>query len=313
MPRKSDEEFIINLKPGQEIESYFAISGIEARTGRAGKFLHFVLSDKTRGITVTYWSGAETDEKEVELRGTQTVKIKGLVQEFEGKINILINPSLEHYVEAYQITESELPDLTRVSPKDRKALLTKILDTISNLKNPHLKKILNSLFGDSFFKDKFYDCPGAKARGHHGYIGGLLEHTEGVLTLCESACKVYPELDRDLLLASAILHDIGKLRCYDYDPLTIEYSKEGILLGSVMLTENMISEKIKELGDIPEDLRIKLLHVVLSHHGETEKGWGSPVSPQIPEAFVLHHADNLDAKVKKSVEEASLTQKRSIA
>lgn len=175
------------------------------------------------------------------------------------------------------------------------------------MKNPHLQNILNSLFKDISFKNKFFDCPGAKARGHHGYYGGLLEHTEGVLTLCESVCKIYPELDKDLLLASAILHDIGKLKFYDYDPLIIEYSKEGKLIGSIILTYNMIIEKIMELGDVPDDLSIKLLHVILSHHGKILNGWGSPVDPQIPEAVALHYADDLDAKVKASFEKVTFT------
>lgn len=97
--KKLDEDFIINFKPSKEIESYFAISGIEVRpTHNGGKYLRFRLSDKTGEITVTYWSGARTDEKEIELRGTQIVKIKGYIQEYQGKVNILINPDLGHYV-----------------------------------------------------------------------------------------------------------------------------------------------------------------------------------------------------------------------
>ena len=305
MPRKRAEDFVKNLKSARDIESYFAVSEKSLKLATSGdKYIAFKLSDRTGMITVTCGFGDRIDEINDAISVGQIVKVKGIVQEYKGKYNILINLSEGGNVEPCPETEYELSDFTRVSKKDRDTLMKEILETISDLKNPYLKKILNAFFGDASFKEEFYECPSAQ-KIHHSYIGGLLEHTAGVLTICKSVCKVYPELDRDLLLAGAILHDIGKLKSYKYDQLTIELTEDVKVLGHLVLSENMIRDKIKELGDIPEDLRIRLLHVVLSHHGKTEKGWGSPVSPQIPEAFALHHADNLDAKVKKSVEKAS--------
>lgn len=312
MPRKQDEDFVKNLKSARDIESYFAVSEKSLKLATSGdKYIAFKLSDRTGAITVTCGFGDRVDEINDAISVGQIVKVKGIVQEYKGKYNIFINVSEGGNIEPCPETEYELSDFIRVSEKDRDTLMKEILETISNLQNPY-QKILNAFFEDSSFKKEFYECPSAQTV-HHSYIGGLLEHTADVLTICKSVCKVYPELDRDLLLAGAILHDIGKLKSYKYDQLTIELTEDLRLLGHLVLSENMIRDKIKELGDIPEDLSRKLLHVVLSHHGEVKMGWGSPVDPQTPEAFALHHADNLDAKVKKSVEESSLTQKRSIA
>jgi len=301
MPRKSEEDFVRNLKPNRDIESYFAVSDKSLRVAKTGdKYVAFRLSDRTGVITATCGFGDKANEINNTISVGQIVKVKGRVQEHEGRCNIFIGLSIGGKIESCLETDYELSDFTRVSEKDRDALMKEILETISDLENSYLKRILNAFFEDSSFKNKFYNCPSAQII-HHNYIGGLLEHTVGVLTICKSVCKVYPELDKDLLLASAILHDIGKLVTYNYDQLTIQFSEEGKLLEHVIIAVNMIRDKITELGDIPEDLSMKLFHMVLSHHGEVENGWGSPVSPQIPEAFALHHADDLDAKVKISV------------
>jgi len=301
MPRKSEEDFVRNLKSNRDIESYFAVFEKSLKVAKTGdKFVAFKLSDRTGVITAICGFGDKANKINDAISVGQIVKVKGRVQERDGGCNIFIDLSTGGKIESCVETDYELSDFTRVSEKNRDALMKEILETISDLENSYLKRILSAFFEDSSFKDKFYNCPSAQVV-HHNYIGGLLEHTAGVLTICKSVCKVYPELDKDLLLASAILHDIGKSVTYNYDRLTIEISEEGKLLEHVIIAVNMIRDKITELGDMPEDLSMKLFHMVLSHHGEVENGWGSPVSPQIPEAFALHHADNLDAKVKRSV------------
>ncbi len=174
--------------------------------------------------------------------------------------------------------------------------ITEIENTISGINNKYLKSILESFFSDNEFTKKFYECPAARSH-HHNYIGGLLEHTVDVLRVCKTVYNNFKDIDRDFLYTGAILHDIGKVESYDYDLVKIEYSKKGNLLDHIIISYDMVKEKINDL-EIPDNISIKLLHIILSHHGQVSNGWGSPVDPKIPEAVALHYADNLDAKVK---------------
>jgi 3'-5' exoribonuclease len=166
------------------------------------------------------------------------------------------------------------------------------------MENPYLKDLLQAFFCDPGFTQEFSTAPSAKIY-HHNYQGGLLEHTVEVLEICKTACQIFPQLDKDLLYTGAILHDVGKLKAYDYDLLSIDISNEGKMLDHLFISADMVKEKINSMDmDMPDNLQMQLLHLILSHHGEVRNGWGSPVDPKIPEAVALHHADNLDAKVK---------------
>jgi 3'-5' exoribonuclease len=125
----------------------------------------------------------------------------------------------------------------------------------------------------------------------------------GVLLICKKTCEIFPQLDADLLYAGAILHDIGKLKTYDYDILSIDISNQGQLLDHLFISCDMVKERIRDdVIEMPDDLETNLLHILLSHHGDVQNGWGSPVSPKTPEAVALHHADNLDAKVQGMIQ-----------
>jgi 3'-5' exoribonuclease len=169
-----------------------------------------------------------------------------------------------------------------------------ILAFVTTINEPHLRALLDMFFQDGKFTDRFKHTPGSK-KHHHNYIGGLLEHTINVTKLCEVISTIYPELDKDLLITSALLHDIGKLKGYSYHPEIDITTAEG-LLGHLYLGIEMLNEKIDALPDFPEDLKLKLYHIVLSHHRQTD--WGAFMEPCFSEANALSYADLLDSQVK---------------
>jgi 3'-5' exoribonuclease len=166
-------------------------------------------------------------------------------------------------------------------------------ELLGTIENKHLKELSSLFLSDRAFTARFRKAPAAK-NFHHGYLGGLLEHTLAVCRLAAAVADHYPDLDRDLLLCAAFLHDIGKIREFSYTT-HIEYSDEGRLLGHLVLGAAMVDEKISDLRRFPNDLAMRLKHLVLSHHGELE--FGSPKRPKFLEAFALHLIDDLDAKM----------------
>ncbi|MCC7557362.1 MAG: HD domain-containing protein [Methanobacteriaceae archaeon] len=296
MSSKSEEDFVKNLDSRRPIKSMFVISEKTLKKGKNNKFyIDLRLSDNTGEIIGRIF--AENVKETLEsLDEGEVYEIEGTVNEFprgSGQFNIIIKDFDELSDGKY-----DLNDFIITSDQDQYELIMEIKNTIDNIKDEHLKELLVCFFDDEKFTLRFYDSPSAKFY-HHNYIAGLLEHTVGVLKLCKQICEFYPDLDADLLYTGAILHDIGKLDAYQYNKYAtcITLSEEGELLDHLFISCEMVNEKLKKI-EMPENVKNKLLHLILSHHGDVKNGWGSPVSPQIPEAVALHHADNLDAKVK---------------
>jgi len=172
-------------------------------------------------------------------------------------------------------------------------MMNALREVMRDISNPHVRAVIDRFLGDTDFMSRFKKAPAAK-NFHHCYLGGLLEHTLSVCRLASSAALQYQNLDRDILLAGAFLHDIGKVRELSYD-LQIDYTDEGRLVGHVVLGASMLDEKIAMLRGFPQELAIRLRHLILSHHGEY--AFGSPKKPKFPEAFALHLLDDLDAKL----------------
>jgi 3'-5' exoribonuclease len=169
---------------------------------------------------------------------------------------------------------------------------------IDSVRDRDFSSLLQAIFGDPDFLEVFATAPAAKLY-HHAYLGGLLEHTVAVVEMCEFVGQQYGRIDRDLLLTAALLHDVGKTRELAFQT-AIDFTDAGRLLGHVIQGVTFISEKATALEDFPETKLQQLLHCVVSHHGELE--WGSPKRPKTIEALILHHVDNLDAKVKGFLE-----------
>jgi 3'-5' exoribonuclease len=192
-------------------------------------------------------------------------------------------------------SEYDRRDLLPSSERDPEELLAQVQGYIEQIDNPHLRALVDHFYTDPNFLDQFRQAPAAQ-RVHHAYLGGLLEHTVEVLVVCKTVLGLYPQIDASLLLAGALLHDIGKLREYTWD-LEIDYSDEGRLVGHVVMTDEMVSTALQSLPDFPEELALRLRHMLLSHHGRYE--WGSPRRPMTLEAITLHHVEDLDAQVNR--------------
>ena len=170
-----------------------------------------------------------------------------------------------------------------------------LVTSAERMENEYLKRVVFAFLNDRAFVQSFKTAPAAKIH-HHNYAGGLIEHTQSVVAVCETIARLYPELDRDLLLAGAVLHDIGKTATYDYT-FRIEVTEEGGLVNHIVLGYQMVDEQIKRIEGFPDELRLRLLHLILSHHQQGD--WGSPVKPLFAEAEALCYADLLDSQLKE--------------
>ena len=278
--------WIKNIEENSKIEGkYLVKKKVVAQTRQNKTYLTLMLSDKTGAVEAKVWDNAEKISGK--FKEGDIVKIKGQATTYRNQLQIQING----------IEQSKSPiDYTvfqESSAKDISKMLSELKKLVHRIKNGHLKLLIEAFLADHQFISKFKRAPAAK-NFHHGYFGGLLEHTLSVSQLSEQIATHYPELDGDLLLSAAILHDIGKIDELNFE-LNIDYSNQGRLLGHIVLGVLMVEEKIKTIKDFPDELSLRLKHLILSHHGEFE--FGSPKRPKFLEAFALHLIDDLDAKI----------------
>ncbi len=283
----SERTFVTSLKAGDQIDQVFAVRDRMLRERKDGiPYLKFRLGDKTGELDAVMWDDALAVN--ARIANQDFVRVKGRVERYQrsNSLNIsLIEPVPAETVNA----QSFLPE----TPRSRKELWRQIEELRGSVTNRHLAGLLSSFFDDEAFVTQFRDAPAAK-KFHHAYLGGLLEHTAAVTALAVKVAEHHPELDRDLLVTGAILHDIGKIREYTYKTM-IDHSDEGRLLGHIVIGDRMVTDRVAGIPEFPEDLAHKIRHLLLSHHGELE--YGSPVSIRMAEAFALHFLDNLDAKL----------------
>jgi 3'-5' exoribonuclease len=292
------KQYVTDLRPGSRVESRFAVrqKRLVPFRNKPGKYLDLVLADRSGEIIARMWDQAE--EADALFKVGDVIEVAGRVDQFQGRPQII--------VERLRLCASEEYDrgeFVAQSKRDTQALRQELWGWIQQVTNPHLRLLLQAVFGKPEFWKRFAEAPASKQL-HHAHLGGLLEHTVGVLRILDAACQVHPELDRELLIAGALLHDIGKVEELAVVGATIEYTDEGRLVGHIVLTDRMVTSALQEVGDFPEELAARLTHLLLSHHGHKE--YGAPVLPMTPEACALHYADNLDAHVQyfKEVVEA---------
>lgn len=306
MFKKAEEDFIENIDSRRRISSQFVVVDKVMKTASTGRrYIDLTLSDKTGNIVGRKFPEENVDEQFNSITPGKIYRILGNANDFpkgSGRFNIIIDIIKELSEEEYDIN-----DFIKTSDRNKDELFKEIEITISGIIDENLKNLLNVFFNDKKFTEEFRNAPSAKIH-HHNYVGGLLEHTAEVLKICKILCEIFPELDKDILYTGAILHDIGKIKTYDYDLVRIDFSKDGKLLDHLYLSCDLVKDKMKEIK-MPDELASELLHLILSHHGEVRNGWGSPVNPQTPEAVALHNADNLDAKVKGMLQNKNIINK----
>ena len=279
---------ISDVEPGSQVEGRFLVGRKELRDTRTGKpFLDLTLMDCTGArVTARVWDRA-SEIAEGFSQG-DVVEVTGKAETYRDELQLRLAR-----VRALPPEEADAADFLPRSAKDIASLEERLAEVVKSIQNPHLRELLLGLFRDPEFRQRFRTTPGAKAL-HHAYIGGLLEHTVEVVEICQKVAEIFPQLDRDLLLAAAILHDMGKMDELSYTT-AFDYTDQGNLLGHLVLGERRMLQAADQVEGFPEEMRLLLSHLILSHHGVAE--FGSPKTPMTAEAIALHHAEDLDAKV----------------
>ncbi len=287
------ETYVEELTEGDEVKGQFAIKEKSPpKEYSKGWYFRLIVGDSSGKIPLVYWGGHEKKfvQKLYEsLEEGDVVEVNGIVGSYKGEIQISISEEELHGIDKAREGEYDPSEFVATTKKDIEEMFSELLRLARTIDEDNLYELVSSFLKDEEFVESFKKAPYSK-RYNHNYIGGLLEHTLIESQLANSLADIYPELDRDLLLASAIIHDFGKIEEYRTET-SIELTSEAQLVGHTVLCERMVKDRINEMPDFPEDLSLKLSHIVLSHHGDYE--WGSPRSPRLEEAVALHHIDLL--------------------
>lgn len=281
-------KYIESFREGERINEIYLCKFKQAALTKAGKpYDNVILQDKTGTIDAKIWDPGSVGIDEFDA--LDYVAITGDITSFQGNLQLSIK-------RARKVNEGEYEpkDYLPTTDKDVNEMYAELMQYIQSVNNPHLSKLLHTFFDDEDFAKKFKFHSAAKSV-HHGFVGGLLEHTLSVTRNCDYFAKNYPFLNRDLLLASAMFHDVGKLKELSTFPAN-DYTDAGQLLGHIMIGAEWVGEVIRTIDGFPEVLANELKHCILAHHGELE--YGSPKKPALVEALALSFADNLDAKME---------------
>ncbi|MFN8945786.1 MAG: 3'-5' exoribonuclease YhaM family protein [Pseudobdellovibrionaceae bacterium] len=270
-----------------QIDSVYLVSEKYVGVGKNGKpFLALKISDKTGVIEARLWEKAEDVAKSFETG--DLVKIKGMVQLFQGRKQLVIH-RLEKNMDESVSFEDYLPRGSSNSDEN----FAQLVGLVKGMSNSHLKQLVLDTLEDSEIRSRFLKAPAAKTI-HHAWVGGLLEHILSICRVMESLAICYPFMNKDLLLFGAIFHDIGKI--YELDiGHGIQYSHKGRLLGHMLLGCELVEKKASRILGFPEDLKDVCKHIILSHHNTLEHG--SPKRPKFIEAYVIAMIDDMDSKI----------------
>ncbi len=285
----SKNQFITSLKPGETVNDVFVLSEKTMSQKKDGNnYLNLVLSDRTGNLKAVVWDNVEHIAAHM-IPGNH-VQVTGLLSEYRGTPQLVVRS-------AEQCSPDFSPDpadFLPVTTRNVNAMFDRLLQITDTLKTPWLQELFKRFWTDAQFVQQFKTAPAAK-KMHHAYLGGLLEHTLSMAILVDKIAGHYTGVDRDMLMAGAVLHDIGKVHEFEYSS-HIDYTTEGRLISHIVIGVQMIDEKLKQMQDIPQEQAVLLKHLVISHHGVRE--FGSPEVPKTIEAVLLNHIDEIDSKVK---------------
>ena len=282
-------KYIKDLKEGDRIFDIYLCKHKQAAVTKNGKaYENVVLQDKTGTIDAKVWEPNNPGIGDYDTM--DYIEVYGDVNSFQGALQVSVKR-----IRVCGEGEFEPSDYLPVSSRNIDEMYEELLGFIRSIQNQYLRQLLESFFvKDQAFIKAFRTSSAAKTV-HHGFVGGLLEHTLGVTNLCDYYCKAYPVLKRDLLLTAAMCHDIGKTREISPFPEN-DYTDDGQLLGHIVMGSQMIGERAAQIQGFPHGLLTEVQHCILSHHGKYE--FGSPKIPAIIEALALNHADDTDAKME---------------
>jgi 3'-5' exoribonuclease len=276
------------IQEGESFRGFFLVKKKAVRTASSGApYWDLTLQDATGQCHAKVWSEVLASHEGVAVEEGSVLKVEAVTERYDGRLQLRVM--------RFRLSRPEdgidAAELMPRTPHDIDVMYEELLGFVDRVENPHLKRLLESFFReDEAFAQRFKYCSASRAI-HHPYVGGLLEHVVSLLKICEFLASHYPDVDRDILFAGAVFHDVGKVAELD----GFSYSTEGELLGHVAIGFEMVRERMRSIEGFPEPLSLSLSHMVLCHQGELD--WGAPVVPKTREAMILHFADNMDAKL----------------
>jgi 3'-5' exoribonuclease len=270
------------------VTSYFVLSSLQVRDKKqGGQYLALTLSDKTGSFEGRMWD--DVAEALASCSEGCYVKVHGDISKYQGKFQITLK-KLRRAADS----EVDAADYQASTKFDVEEMWAELRGYVAAFKNADLRRLVFAFLDDEQIGPAFKAAPAAK-RLHHAWLGGLLEHVVTLVRVCLAAAPFYPEVDRDLLVTGAVLHDIGKVRELEWKS-SFSYTLEGQMIGHISIAQGMLREKVQALAPFPEKLRVLVEHMILSHHGKYE--FGSPKLPMTPEAILLSALDDLEAKMQ---------------
>jgi 3'-5' exoribonuclease len=284
--------FINQLGERENIDQVFLVADKQLRANRNGNlYLQLRLTDKTGTLTGMLWNASDQMFNAVDTGNY--LRVAGTTQIYNGQLQMIVTR-----IEPTDPRQIDEQDFTTVSTEEIDRLALRLVEILRSVSNVHLRNLAECFLADEHFMGKFTTAP-AGIKNHHAYRGGLLAHVVSLMEVCRVVAPLYPELDVDMLILGAFLHDAGKIDELTYDR-EFGYSDEGQLIGHVVMIISTLEDKVAESERLaqdkfPPELLLRLKHLIVSHHGEYE--YGSPKLPMTLEAIALHLLDNLDAKL----------------
>jgi 3'-5' exoribonuclease len=270
------------------VTSTFVVVSKQVKPKKTGEpYLALTLGDRSGHLEAKMWDNVEDALDAFEQ--DDFIKIKGLLNKYKNRFQITI-----HKLRRLQESEADFADYLPKTTKDIGELWQTLAGFVASFQDPHLKGLVEAFMADPEIAEAYRNAPAAKTL-HHAYIGGLLDHVVSLFRSCDLMCRNYSQINRDLLLAGAFLHDIGKIQELTYNR-SFSYTTRGQLLGHMVIELEMLQAKIAQVPGFPDELKILLEHLIISHHGQYE--FGSPKLPMFPEALMLHYLDDLDSKME---------------
>jgi 3'-5' exoribonuclease len=272
----------------QVITSSFVVISKQIKPKKSGDpYLALTLGDRTGQIEAKMWDNVEGSLDAFEQE--DFIKVKGLVNRYKNRFQLTI-----HKLRKLGESEIDFSDYLSKTTKDIGELWQTLAGFVASFQNEHLKALVEAFMSDPEIAEAYRNAPAAKAL-HHAYLGGLLDHVVSLVRSCDLVSRNYPQINRDLLLTGAFLHDIGKIYELTYHR-NFSYTTRGQLLGHMVIELEMLQAKLAQLRGFPGELKILVEHLIISHHGQYE--FGSPKLPMFPEALMLHYLDDLDSKME---------------
>ncbi len=288
MPEKTERQFVKDISDGDRVTGVYLCADASLSQARTGPYLRVKLQDRTGSIECRVWDDAE--RMATRFKSGDYVRIEGLANEYKGVVQLKLNA-----VDRVDDADVDPSMFLKATKCDVPWMWTRLREHVNAMQDPFLRELLNRLLDDEAFAVRFRQAPAAMGN-HHAWLGGLLEHTLSLIYLMKRITPHYPQVNQDLCLVGAVMHDMGKVWEYSWDR-KLDMTDSGRLVGHLVMAVGKVKEIASAIPGFPEPLMLECQHLIAAHHGQYE--FGSPKLPQTLEAMVVHMADNLDSKVNQ--------------